>query len=143
MNNYTRMLPKAALSTVAGWVPLQGVIAITDHGWYRFLSARPSITEVNFWTPSARTGFRTEPFSPFLFKLKAPHNAVCGFAYFAQYSRLPDWLAWEAFEEGNGCESFEEMRERIREIRSRIRYDETTGSYIPQLPEKTLRNFPA
>ena len=122
---------------------MQGVIAITDYGWYRFLSARPSITEVNFWTPSARTGFRAEPFSPFLFKLKAPHNAVCGFAYFAQYSRLPDWLAWEAFEEGNGCESFEEMRERIREIRSRIRYDETTGSYIPQLPEKTLRNFPA
>jgi len=107
---------------------LQGAIAITDYGWYTFLSARPQITEVNFWTPSARAGFRAEPFSPFLFKLKAPHNAVCGFAYFAQYSRLPDWLAWEVFEEGNGCESFEDMRQRIREIRSRIRYDETTGS---------------
>jgi len=109
-------------------VPLHGAIAITDYGWYTFLVARPQITEVNFWTPSARTGFRAEPFSPFLFKLKAPHNAVCGFAYFAQYSRLPDWLAWETFEEGNGCESFEEMRGRIREIRSRIRYDEATGS---------------
>jgi len=107
---------------------MQGAIAITDYGWYAFLSARPEIAEVNFWTPSARTGFRAEPFSPFLFKLKAPHNAVCGFAHFAQYSRLPDWLAWETFEAGNGCESFEGMRERIGGIRSRIRYDEATGS---------------
>lgn len=107
---------------------MQGAIAITDYGWYTFLAARPQITEVNFWTPSARTGFRGDPFSPFLFKLKAPHNAICGFAYFAQYSRIPDWLAWETFGEGNGCGSFEEMRERIRDIRSRIRYDEATGS---------------
>jgi len=107
---------------------LQGAIAITDYGWYEFLSARPQITEVNFWTPSARTGFRAEAFSPFLFKLKAPHNAVVGFAYFVQYSRLPDWLAWETFELGNGCESFAEMRERIRGIRTRIGYDEATGS---------------
>lgn len=109
-------------------MPLQGAIAITDYGWYTFLSARPQIAEVNFWTPSARTGFRADPFSPFLFKLKSPHNVICGFAYFAQYSRLPDWLAWETFETGNGCASFEEMRERIREIRSRIRYNDVRGS---------------
>lgn len=107
---------------------LQGAIAITDYDWYTFLWAQRELTEVNFWTPSARTGFRGELFSPFLFKLKAPHNAICGFAYFAQYSRLPDWLAWETFGVGNGCESFEEMRGRIRAIRSRIRYDESTGS---------------
>jgi putative restriction endonuclease len=107
---------------------LQGAIAITDYDWYVFLSARPQISEVNFWTPSARAGFRAEPFSPFLFKLKAPHNAICGFAWFAQYSHLPDWLAWESFEAGNGCASLEEMRQRIREIRSRIRYDTATGS---------------
>jgi putative restriction endonuclease len=111
-----------------GSLPLQGAIAITDYGWYAFLSARPQITELNFWTPSARAGFRAEPFSPFLFKLKSPHNAICGFAFFAQYSRLPDWLAWETFGAGNGCESIEEMRQRIQEIRSRIRYDEATGS---------------
>ena len=109
-------------------MPLQGAIAITDYGWYAFLSARPQIVEINFWTPSARTGFHADPFSPFLFKLKSPHNVICGFAYFAQYSRLPDWLAWETFETGNGCASFQEMRKRIREIRSRIRYDDITGS---------------
>lgn len=107
---------------------MQGAIAITDYEWYVFLSDRPALTEVNFWTPSARSGFRGERFSPFLFKLRAPHNAVCGFAYFAQYSRLPGWLAWETFGPGNGCGSFEEMRARITGIRSRIRYDEATGS---------------
>lgn len=107
---------------------MQGTIAITDVGWYEFLFARPTIKEVNFWTPSARRAFRATPFSPFLFKLRAPHNAVCGLAYFAQYSRLPDWLAWESFLEGNGCASLEEMRLRIAGIRERIRYEEATES---------------
>jgi putative restriction endonuclease len=105
-----------------------GTIAITDEGWYRFLADRPEATELNFWTPSARRTFRAPQFSPFLFELRAPHNAICGFAYFAQFSRLPDWLAWESFGLGNGCPSFAEMRARIAAIRARIRYDEQTGS---------------
>ncbi len=107
---------------------MQGTIAITDEGWYRFLSSHPEIAEVNFWTPSARRGFRAEARSPFLFKLRAPHRAVCGFAFFALYSSLPDWLAWDTYGAGNGCESFAAMRERIGKIRTRIRYDEDTGS---------------
>lgn len=107
---------------------MRGTIAITDEGWYRFLADRPDLTEVNFWTPSARRPFRAPQFSPFLFKLRAPHNAICGFAYFAQFSRLPDWLAWEAFGEGNGCPSLAALRERIARLRAGIRYDEQTGS---------------
>ena len=107
---------------------MEGTIAITDDGWYRFLAERPDLTELNFWTPSARRTFRAAQFSPFLFKLRAPYNAICGFAYFAQFSRLPDWLAWESFGVGNGCGSFAEMRSRIAAIRARIRYDPETGS---------------
>ncbi|HSD29167.1 MAG TPA: HNH endonuclease, partial [Vicinamibacteria bacterium] len=70
---------------------MKGTIAITDEGWYEFLAQRPELTEVNFWTPSARRSFRALEFSPFLFKLRSPHNVICGFAYFAQFSRLPDW----------------------------------------------------
>lgn len=105
-----------------------GTIAITDEGWYSFLAEHPEITELNFWTPSARRAFRAPQFSPFLFKLRAPDNAICGFAYFAQFSTLPDWLAWDSFGLGNGCSSFEEMHSRIAKIRARIRYDERTGS---------------
>lgn len=105
-----------------------GTIAITDEGWYRFLEARPELTELNFWTPSARRSFRAPQFSPFLFKLRAPHNAICGFAYFAHFSKLPDWLAWDTFGLGNGCASYQEMNSRIATIRDRIRYDQNTGS---------------
>jgi len=105
-----------------------GTIAITDEGWYQFLAQRPDVTELNFWTPSARRAFRAPQFSPFLFKLRAPYNSICGFAYFAQFSRLPDWLAWETFGFGNGCRSLAEMHARIQTIRMRIGYDEATGS---------------
>jgi putative restriction endonuclease len=68
-------------------------------------------------------GFRGELGSPFFFKLKARYDhAVCGFAYFARYARLPDWLAWETFEAKNGCPTLESMRERIGGIRARIDY---------------------
>jgi len=105
-----------------------GTIAITDEGWYHFLAGHPEVTELNFWTPSARRSFHAPSFSPFLFKFRAPHNAICGFAYFAQYSRLPDWLAWESFGPGNGCGSLRDMRSRIAAIRARIRYEEQGGS---------------
>ena len=101
---------------------LTGIIAITDRGWYEFLRDQTELDEVNFWKPSAHRAVRAAPFAPFLFKLKSPANAICGFGYFARYSRLPPWLAWEAFGAGNGCETYEEMTDRIGRIRHRIRY---------------------
>lgn len=100
---------------------LTGTVAVTDSGWYEFLRDRRA-PEVNFWTPSDRRAFRAREFSPFFFKLKAPANAICGFGYFARWSSLPDWLAWECFGEGNGCATYEEMRQRIAAIRRRIGY---------------------
>lgn len=103
---------------------MRGTVAVTDFGWYQFLLER-ELPEVNFWTPSDRRAFHAPQFSPFLFKLKAPHNAICGFGYFASWASLPDWLAWDCFGEGNGCRSLAAMRERIGEIRRRIHYVET------------------
>lgn len=100
---------------------MNGTIAVTDYGWYEFLLERKP-PEVNFWTPSDRRAFHAPAFAPFLFKLRAPHNAICGFGYFARWASLPDWLAWDCFGEGNGCRSLAEMRQRIGEIRRRIRY---------------------
>src|SRR5262245_53491140 len=101
---------------------MQGTIAPTDFNWYEFLLQASPLEEANFWTPSTYYSFRADPFSPFLFKLGSPHNAVCGFGYFARYSALPDWLAWETFRHANGCSSLGAMRERIDRIRTRIRY---------------------
>jgi putative restriction endonuclease len=101
---------------------MQGTIAPTDFGWYSFLRDHPQLDEVNFWTPSAHRAFRAGPFAPFLFKLKAPHSAVCGYGFFASHARLPDWLAWECFGIGNGCADLDEMRRRIATIRKRMKY---------------------
>lgn len=102
-------------------MPPHGTIAVTDYGWYHYLVGR-NLPEVNFWTPSDRRVFRAPEFSPFFFKLKSPHNAICGLGYFARWSSLPDWLAWECFEKGNGCETLAEMQARIGAIRARIPY---------------------
>src|SRR5438445_12549646 len=98
-------------------MPLTGTVAVTDYGWYTNLLQQPGLDEVNFWKPSATRPTRAREFSPFLFKLRAPYNAICGFGYFARYSRLPDWLAWDTFGLANGCSSLKEMRERIAKIR--------------------------
>lgn len=104
-----------------------GTIAITDEGWYEFLAARPGLHEVNFWSPSPRRKVVAPEFSPFLFKLRAPHNAICGFAYFARYSVLEDWLAWDCFSEGNGCESFREFQNRLGRLRRGFGFKEEEG----------------
>lgn len=102
-------------------------IGITSHDWYTFLSQRRLWDEVNFWTPSAHWTFRAPEFSPFLFKLKAPHNSIAGFGYFARYSALPEWLAWQCFGQANGCASFEEMHARLEKIRLSFRAATSTG----------------
>jgi putative restriction endonuclease len=104
-----------------------GTIAVTHYDWYDFLRQRPYWDEVNFWTPSAHWTFRAPEFSPFLFKLKAPHKAIAGFGYFARYSALPEWLAWECFGQANGCSSFEEMHARLEKIRRSFRATASVG----------------
>ncbi len=109
---------------------MNGTVAVTDYGWYEFLSTR-ALPEVNFWTPSDRRPFTAPEFSPFFFKLKAPHRAIAGFGYFAKWSSLPDWLAWECFGQGNGCETFAVLQARLAEIRARIGYvQESPVSHI-------------
>src|SRR5438477_867039 len=102
-------------------------IAITDYHWYQFLSQRRSWDEVNFWKPTTTQRFRAPEFSPFLFKLKAPHRAIAGFGYFARYSELPEWLAWDCFGQANGCASREEMHARLERIRRRANVGVGTG----------------
>ncbi len=99
----------------------RGTIAITDFDWYSYLSQQPSWDEVNFWKPTTTQPFRAPEFSPFFFKLKAPHRAIAGFGYFARYSELPEWLAWECFGTANGSASFEEMHARLEKIRAKIK----------------------
>ncbi len=93
-----------------------GYVAITDHGWYQYLAEQSQPTDANFWKPSPRKLANLAPGTPFFFKLRAPHNAICGFGYFASFSVLPDWLAWDTFGPSNGAGSLDELRARLRRI---------------------------
>jgi putative restriction endonuclease len=103
-----------------GWVEMINLyVGITDYDWYRFLSARPNIEEVNFWQPGGRTNFKAlRPGELFLFKLHSPRNFIVGGGVFAHSDILPVSLAWEAFGTSNGATTLAEMRSRIAYYRN-------------------------
>jgi len=109
---------------------VNGYLANTDPEWYAFLRPRVRppgrLDEVNFWRPSERIFRALRSGEPFLFRIKAPHNAICGFAQFEYSTPLPAWLAWEVFEEGNGVASLQILRERLERLQeeNRIRAGE-------------------
>jgi putative restriction endonuclease len=96
---------------------VRGYVANTHYDWFSFLARKGTWDEVNFWNPSDYYAFGGEPGSPFFFRLKAPRNAIGGFGIFARFDRLPEWLAWECFEQGNGAATLGELQTRLRNIR--------------------------
>lgn len=93
-------------------------IGITDGDWYRFLSARPELDEVNFWQPGGSRLFRAlAPGDPFLFKLHYPDHFIVGGGLFEHATLCPLDLAWEAFGQRNGLATFEEMQTRLARLR--------------------------
>jgi putative restriction endonuclease len=87
---------------------------VTDGGWYRFLAARPELTEVNFWRPGGRGAFRAlQPGEPFFFKTHYPHNRIVGGGFFSGFVPMRVSEAWELLGPGNGAASLEGMRTRI------------------------------
>ena len=92
-------------------------LANTDSSWFRFLQQeRPD--EVNFWQPGGGQNFKILPQGgPFLFKLKAPLNAIGGLGFFATHTRLPLSVAWEIFGKENGTDHLEAFRRTIMHYR--------------------------
>ena len=77
-------------------------VGVTHKPWFDYLASLAP-DEVNFWQPSGSGEFRAlRPGDLFLFKLKAPWNAIAGGGLFAHASLAPLSLAWEAFGRKNG-----------------------------------------
>ena len=93
------------------------IVAVTDSDWFELLRQQPNLSEVNFWAPSAASFRALEPGELFLFKLHSPRNMIVGGGIFAYANTLPCSLAWEAFREANGAQSFPQMRARIARYR--------------------------
>jgi putative restriction endonuclease len=58
---------------------MPGYIGHTGHGWWRFLRARRTLREVNFWRPVGGRRFaRLATLEPFFFRLKSPIDRIGG-----------------------------------------------------------------
>lgn len=93
------------------------VVAVTDGDWFEFLRNRRDLSEINFWAPSGDAFKALHSGELFLFKLHAPRNFIVGGGVFAHATKMPCGLAWQAFGEGNGAASLEDMRARIARYR--------------------------
>lgn len=97
---------------------MRAYVGVTDSGWYRFLAARPELTEVNFWRPGGGHAFRAlEPGEPFFFKTHYPHNRIVGGGFFSGFVSMRVSDAWELLGWGNGAASLEELRTQIGRYR--------------------------
>lgn len=95
----------------------------------------------NFWRPSARA-FRLAIGTPFLFKLKAPHHAIAGYGFFAGFSILPDWMAWETFGAANGVDTLTALRARLSKIQEGARIEADPAGRIGCCLIAEARLFP-
>lgn len=92
-------------------------VGVTHKPWFDFLAGMAPV-EVNFWQPSGAGTFKAlSPGDLFLFKLKAPLNAIAGGGVFEHASLAPLSLAWEAFGTTNGNPSLADMRATIAKLR--------------------------
>jgi putative restriction endonuclease len=73
---------------------------------------------VNFWRPGGQSFAALSPGELFLFKLKAPFNAIAGGGFYVRYIQLPLSLAWDVFGLKNGAADYRTFRQRLINLRS-------------------------
>ena len=84
--------------------PGAGVRGRDRRDWYRFLAARPDLTEVNFWRPGGGRAFRVlKVGEPFAFKTHAPHHRIVGIGFYSGFVAMRLSEAWELFGQANGA----------------------------------------
>jgi putative restriction endonuclease len=120
-------------------------LGVTDNNWYKYLS-RINPEDVNFWQPGGTVHFKViTSGAPFLFKLKSPLNAIGGIGFFSSHTFLPVTIAWDAFKNRNGCETFDEFSRMILNYRSDKRnINPTIGCIVltnPMVATSTIRHI--
>ncbi|NTW33194.1 MAG: HNH endonuclease [Bacteroidetes bacterium] len=93
-------------------------LGVTNNNWFRYLS-KINPEDINFWQPGGSVSFKVlQSGAPFLFKLKSPLNAIGGIGFFSSHTFLPLSVAWDAFGNRNGCETYDEFNKLILQYRS-------------------------
>jgi putative restriction endonuclease len=109
-------------------------IGVTDRQWFRFLRSEPLLDEVNFWSPGGRV-IRARRGMPFLFKLRAPENAIGGGGFVSFVERMSIRDAWEFFGRKNGAASLADLTLRIQANRGTpVTDDDVIGCFVLSQP---------
>jgi putative restriction endonuclease len=106
-------------------------LGVTDNNWYNYLSTiNPE--DINFWQPGGNSNFKIlTSGAPFLFKLKSPYNAIGGVGFFSSQSFLPMSIAWDIFQNRNGCDSLGQFQQMILHYRKdKINLNPTIGCIV-------------
>lgn len=113
---------------------MRAYVGVTDDRWFRFLSAQPSIREVNFWRPGGATDFKAlKRGEPFLFKTHWPDNRLVGGGFFEGFVRMKITEAWDFFGNGNGVASLQDLQIHIASYRKEVvtlDYDPVIGCIL-------------
>lgn len=96
------------------------VVAVTDSDWYRDLSRRVPLEEVNFWSPNPKPFRALREGELFLFKSHAPDHKIVGGGIFVRAVTMPLSHAWRCFGVSNGAPDLETMRSRLQRYRRDI-----------------------
>lgn len=104
---------------------MKAFVGVTDLDWYSQLFASgPTHDEVNFWFPSAGTGFAAVESGEFFVlkthverRLPSISNRLVGVGVFSGYARLRLSEAWQWFGTNNGVTSESSLRRRIERYR--------------------------
>jgi putative restriction endonuclease len=106
-------------------------LGVTDNNWFNYLS-KINPEDINFWQPGGTMNFKVlTPGAPFLFKLKSPLNAIGGIGFFSSHTFLPISIAWDAFKNRNGCDTYDEFKKMILNYRSdKLNLNPTIGCII-------------
>ncbi|GAB3859410.1 hypothetical protein GCM10028801_20770 [Nocardioides maradonensis] len=106
-------------------------LGVTDNAWADFLGADDTITEANFWVPSARSFMgRASYDEPFLFKTKSPREGLVGGGFYAGYYEQRISEAWAIFGRGNGVPDEDTLHRAIQIYRDR--------THKPYEPDPTI-----
>lgn len=111
-------------------------VAVTDNEWFHYL-ARFQPDEVNFWNPSGSPMKNLQVGELVLFKLHRK-DYITGGGWYVQFSQLPLSIAWEAFQQKNGVDSYSSFYEKIRSYREShqgpMQHDPVIGCTILSQP---------
>lgn len=83
-------------------------LGLTDQSWWEYLASQSGIDEVNFWSPSGKV-LQAQQGTPFLFKLKAPLNAIAGVGFLERVDRMTIGSAWEFYGRKNGADTLSNL----------------------------------